>query len=228
MEPDSRELILSLLTEKALLKQAVTDYSNQGFRSIKEALQNLADELKSKISRINKSLQVEYSVKGEAEVEFSLAGDTIVFLQHSNIFTFYHSHEIWKTSYLKDDPTRAFCGQIFIYNFLSDSFKYFRGNDVGYLIARIFINKDRHFFVEGKRQLGFLYNDFPNTVFDAILARKVVESVVLYCLDFDPFTAPYDQVGMVSVQEVLESTLRSKIATGKRLGFKFQSDTDLL
>ena len=49
-----------------------------------------------------------------------------------------------------------------IYNFLADSFKYNRLNDVGYLVGRVFLNKDLHYFVEGKRQLGFLYNDFVN------------------------------------------------------------------
>lgn len=227
MENKSRELILSLLSEKAAVKQAVMENCRNGFSEISSALKYLADDLRPHISKISKALLVEFSVKGESEIEFSLAGDTIVFLMHNNVFTFDQSHEIWKTSYLKDDPTRAFCGTIYIYNFLSDSIKFLHENDMGYLIARLFINKEGHFFVEGKRQLGFLYNDFQNAVFDADQARKVTESSILYSLDFDPFTPPYDQVGVVSVQQVLESTLRSKIATGKRLGFKFQADSDL-
>jgi len=227
METKSRELILSLLAEKASMKQAVMENCRDGFITISNALKSLADDLRPRISKINKSLLVEFSVKGDSEVEFSLAGDTILFLMHNNVFTFDQSHEIWKTSYLKDDPTKAFCGTIYIYNFLSDSIKFLNENDTGYLIARLFINKEGHFFVEGKRQLGFLYNDFQNEVFNADQAQKVVESAILYCLDFDPFTPPYEQVGVVSVQQVLESTLRSKIATGKRLGFKFQADSDL-
>ena len=35
----------------------------------------------------------------------------------------------------------TFCGIINIYNFLSDSFKYNRESDLGYLVGRIFINK---------------------------------------------------------------------------------------
>src|SRR5262245_922274 len=225
---DPRDLILSLLAEKAGTKQAVTDHSNRGFQLVKDALRKLAEDLRPKASRLNSAVTVEYAVKGELEVEFSLAGDTIVFLLHSNVFTFDGSHDIWKSSYIKEDTSRAYCGQIFVYNFLSDSMKFFREKDMGYLIARIFINKEGHFFVEGKRQLGFLYNDFANAVFDEEQARKVTESAVIYCLDFDPFVPPYDEVGIVSVQEVLESSLRSKIATGKRLGFKFQADTDLI
>jgi len=224
----SREQIVSLLVEKATVKQAVTDQSQRAFSAIRHSLKQLAVELKHQVAGKRPPMPVEYSVKGESEVEFSLTGDTIVFLKHSNVFTFDRDHGIWKLSYVKDDESRAFCGQIFVYNFLSDSFRYSRSNDIGYLIARIFVNKEGHFFVEGKRQLGFLYNDFEKAILDDGLARKVVESCVLYCLDFDPYVPPYDKVGIVSVQEVLESTLQSKIATGKRLGFKFQADSDII
>jgi len=223
----NRDKILSLLAEKAKLKQTVSEQAALGFEHVKDKLKSLTEELRPRVAKIHKTIPVEFSLKGNAEVEFSLAGDTIVFLLHSNVFTFDPSHEIWKLSYVKEDVSRAFCGQIYVYNFLSESLKFFRGNDTGYLVARIFINKDGHYFVEGKRQLGFLYNDFPNAVFDAAQAQRVAESSVLYCLDFDPFTPPYEQVGVVSVQDVLESSLRSKIANGKRLGFKFQADTDL-
>ena len=137
----TRDLILSTLAEKAGTKQAVSDFSSQGFQHIRDALRKLTEELRPKLSKIHSSLVVEYQVKGELEVEFSLAGDTMVFLLHSNVFTFDTNHEIWKMSYIKDDPSRAFCGQIFIYNFLSDSMKLYRERDLGYLIARIFINK---------------------------------------------------------------------------------------
>ena len=55
-----------------------------------------------------------------------------------------------KQKYVKEDKMRSFCGVIHVYNFLNDSFKYNRLNDVGNLVARIFVNKDKHFFVEGE------------------------------------------------------------------------------
>ena len=224
----SRKQIVSLLVEKATVKQAVTEQSQRAFSAVRQALKQLSDDLKHHLAGKRPPLPVDYSVRGEFEVEFSLAGDTIVFLLHSNVFTFDRDHGIWKLSYVKDDESRAFCGQILVYNFLSDSFKYSRSNDIGYMIARIFVNKEGHFFVEGKRQLGFLYNDFDQATLEDGLARKVVESCVMYCLDFDPYVPPYDKVGLVSVQQVLESSLQSRLATGKRLGFKFQADSDII
>jgi len=113
-----------------------------------------------------------------------------------------------------------------VFNFLSDSIKYERGNDVGYLIARIFINKEKHFFVEGKRQLGFLYNEFEKNKINKKNIRKIIESTVLYTLDFDLLTPPYDEVSQVTLQEKIAETGSSKIKTGKRVGFRFLADSD--
>ena len=91
---------------------------------------------------------------------------------HSNVFEFDKNHGIWKISYVENNDMNSYCGIINIYNFLSDSFKYDRLDDLGYLIGRIFINKDNHYFVEGKRQLGFLYNDFGNAVIDTKAIKR--------------------------------------------------------
>ena len=156
----------------------------------------------------------------------SLADETLLFVMHTNIFTFDSTHEVWKSQYVQQNKDNAYCGKIFIYNFLSDSFKYNRTNDVGYLVGRIFINKDKHFFVEGKKQLSYLYNDFSTSVIDSECLMKIIESAILYSLDFDPFTPPFEQQGQISVGEVINANLQSRITTGKRLGFKFQSDSN--
>lgn len=221
----SRELILKLLEEKALLKLEVAERTTSGFTLLKDTLSSLQSELKSSLKKIkSKNILINYFDKGEFEAEFSIVDDTIVFMMHTNVFTFENNHDIWKTSYVQQDHSRSYCGKIYVFNFLSDSFKYNRLNDVGYLIARIFINKDNHFFVEGKRQLGFLYNDFTNAEFNTESIRNVAESAILYSLDFDPYTPPYEQMIQLTVQEILDTTMQSKMATGKRLGFRFQVD----
>jgi hypothetical protein len=145
---------------------------------------------------------------------------------HSNVFEFDKSHRIWKTSYVRDREGLSYCGMINVYNFLNDSFKYNRANDIGYLIARIFLNVENHYFVEGKRQLGFLYNDFAHAVIDEETLRRIVESTIVYCLDFDLFTPPFDAVKEVSVNEIMEASFANQFRTGKRLGFRFHADND--
>ena len=133
---------------------------------------------------------------------------------------------MWRNSYVKEDHTRSFCGIINIYNFLNDSFTYNRMNDLGYIIGRMFVNKENHYFLEGKRQLGFLYNDFVHTVIDSNAIKAVLESTILYCLDFDLFTPPFDAIKEVSVSDMQTASENMQIKTGKRLGFRFQVDND--
>jgi hypothetical protein len=224
MPEPSNEKILKLLQEKVLLKNDVFNISKEVFNAFKKNLSQLSTDLKASLKGLSKDILVEYKDTGEFEAQFTLADETLVFVLHSNIFTFDNSHEIWKNKYVQQDTKRAFCGKIFIYNFLSDSFRYNRSNDVGYLIARIFINKEKHFFVEGKKQLGHLYNDFTVTILDEENIQKIIETAVLYSLDFDPFTPPFESITEISVKEVLEASVQTRIATGKRLGFQFEGD----
>ena len=69
-----------------------------------------------------------------------------------------------------------------------------------------------------------MFNDFANAKLDANAVRGILEAIMLYSLDFDPFTPPFDGVQQITVNEVMESTLQNRIATGKRLGFRFQSE----
>ena len=54
----------------------------------------------------------------------------------------------------------------------------------------------------------------------------MVLSVILYTLDFDLLTPPYDQVNQVTVSEMNELNANVQLSTGKRLGFRFQADSD--
>jgi hypothetical protein len=221
-----KELIEQLLKEKASVKQDVFQNTIAAFTDLKNVVKSVADEIKPVAQKIDKRLIVEYKDKSEFELELRVAGDILLFHMHTNVFEFETSHQMWKTSYVRENPARSFCGMINIYNFLSDSFKYNRANDLGYLIARIFLNSEKHFFVEGKRQLGYLYNDFANAVINETEIRKIIESAVVYCLSFDLFTPPFEEMKVLTISQVLEESSMMQVKTGKRLGFRFQSDSD--
>lgn len=222
----THDLILNLLKEKSSLKQDVFHTNIALFNELKKIIKAVADDLKPKAQAIDKRLIVEYRERNVHEVELRVAGDVLLFHMHTNVFEFDTSHHIWKTSYVKSNPAKSYCGVINIYNFLSDSFKYQRVNDLGYLIARLFVNYEQHFFVEGKRQLGFLYNDFANATITPETLREIVESAVSYCLDFDLFTPPFDEVKVISLGQLEDESSMMNLKTGKRLGFRFQADTD--
>lgn len=224
----SKQLIIELLREKAIHKQNVYANIFANFKLFKEKAEATASFLSQQITTEDKRVEIIYTDKSDFEFHLKVAGDLIIFHMHTNIFDFDKSHPIWKNSYVKENNLNAYCGLINVYNFLSDSFKYNRTNDIGYLIGRIFVNKDNHYFVEGKRQLSFLYNDFNNAVLEASKIDSIIDSIILYALSFDLLTPPYDSMKEVSMQEILEVS-QTNISTGKRLGFKFQADTnDLL
>jgi len=224
----THELILKTLKEKSSLKQDVYFNTTKIFDEFRSVLKELAEEFRTEAKQIDRRIIVDYSDKGEFDVEFKIASDVLIFHQHSNIFEFDQSHPIWKTSYVRNNDWKSYCGMINVYNFLNDSFKYNRVNDIGYLIARIFVNKEFHFFVEGKRQMAFLYNDFVNGVIDRESIKSICQSAILYCLDFDLFTPPYDNVKEVTVYDIQELSNNPQLQTGKRLGFKFQADDDFI
>jgi hypothetical protein len=220
------ELILKSLKEKSGMKQDVYEKTYQAFNMMKTVAFEIIRDINADPSHSDKRVIIEYRERGEFEFEIRISGDLLIFAMHTNIFEFDKSHQIWRSSYLKEDHYRSFCGMINIYNFLNDSFRYNRMNDLGYLIGRIFTNKENHYFVEGKRQLGFLYNDFVHATIDKEAIKAVLESTILYCLNFDLFTPPFDSIKEISVSEMQAASESMQIKTGKRLGFRFQADSD--
>jgi len=204
------------------MKQEVYRNTTVAVKMMKSYLENLAADLKKKMDEIDKGVLVEFEERGDFELRLKLGGDILIFLMHSNVFDFDDSHIMYKTGYVKEEPYRSYCGMISIYNFLSDSFKYNRESDLGYLIGRMFVNKDNHCFVEGKKKLGFMYSDFANQITTRELVGKIIDSAILYSMSFDLLTPPYGHVMEVSVHEVNSVSQASRMKTGKRLGFKFQ------
>jgi hypothetical protein len=216
------------LIGKAELKQLVYRNTVDAFRQFKDITVQMVNDYVAycETKKITDPIPFEVKTKSDFQLELKFAGDLLLFNMHTNIFEFPRQHEVLRTSYVKEDKSRSYCGIINIYNFLADSFKYNRVNDSGYLIGRIFINKDKHYFIEGKRELGFLFNNFGKHILDADKARSIVEAAISYTINFDLLTPPYEQVKVVSVNEMKTELDTISLKTGKRLGFKFQADQD--
>ena len=221
---DSERNILKLLEEKSSIKQKVYKITKEVFAEIQEVLGTKANRLNAAIS--DSDVHISYENSGDFDAKLKFSGDTLLFHMHTNIFDFEASHQMHKTSYVKEDKMRSFCGLINIYNFLSDSLKYNRFNDSGFLIARIFVNKDRHFFVEGDKELGFLFNDFMNQQINKEHIDNIINAVMEYSLNFDLEAPDMNNVSTVSVHEILDINNNHKIKTSKRLGFKLSSETN--
>jgi len=223
---ESQDLMFGMVRDKSILKQDIFNNITLNFKVLKQVLKEVGDDLKEQISEVDDRVIVEYKETGEFEAQIRIAGDLLIFQMHSNVFRFDRNNTLWNTSYLNENENRGYCGIINIYNFLNDSFKYNRANDFGYMVGRIFINHENHFMVEGKRQLGFLYNDFINSVIDKDKLKSIIQSAIIYCLDFDLLVPKYDLVKEVSVKQINQLIDDQKLKTAKRLGFVFKSNSD--
>ncbi|MCK9617620.1 MAG: hypothetical protein M0R21_07260 [Lentimicrobiaceae bacterium] len=218
--------IFETLKSKANLKLDVYDVTLGIFKDFKTVVAQMAEEFSIQRTSEERYIPFEFKDKSEFEFEFRFAGDVLIFMMHTNIFEFSREHEVMRLPYIRDDKHRSYCGVIHIYNFLADSFKYNRMNDVGYLIGRVFINKEKHYFIEGKREIGSLYPNFATAVIENGSIRNLVEKAMLYTLNFDLLSPPYEQVKEVTLYEMQAVLDNMKIRTGKRLGFRFQSDKE--
>jgi hypothetical protein len=225
-EKATQELIFQTVKDKSVLKQDVFNNIILNFKILKQVLKEIGDDLSSRIESVDERVIIEYKDTGEFEAQLRVAGDVLVFHMHTNVFKFDSQNSLWNTSYFKENGNRGYCGLINVYNFLNDSIKYNRVNDSGYMIGRVFVNAENHFMVEGKRQMGFLYNDIINSVIDKEKMKAIIQSAVLYTLDFDLLIPPYDQVKEVSVLEIQQLSDKLKLKTAKRLGFQFKADSD--
>ncbi|RLD88571.1 MAG: hypothetical protein DRJ09_08160 [Bacteroidetes bacterium] len=223
--PNNQALFTDLVN-KSTLKQQVYQVTLKSFNNLKKVIEQYVSNYREfvKSDKKNPDILFESNDNGQFEIELKFGSDILIFIMHSNVFEFPRDHEVMKTSYVKKDPSRSYHGIINIYNFLADSFKYNRVNDIGYLIGRVFINKDGSFFIEGKRELSYLYNYYGSKKFDTDAMNELVEAAIRYTLNFDLLTPHYDLVKEVSVVEMKNAVDTISLKTGKRLGFRFQSD----
>jgi len=216
--------IIEALSLKSGVKQLVYNNSIAAFNIVKEVLVNITNDFNDQLSNTSERVSLEFSDKGVFVAQIRVAGDVLIFSMHSNIFEFDRENKVWETNYLKEDPLNSYCGIINIYNFLDDSFRYQRLDDLGYLIARIFINRNNHIFVEGKRQTGYQYKTFGKTKTSKAILRKIISRAMGYALAFDLLVPPYENVKIATVRQLSEKMNISQLKTGKRLGFQFNSD----
>ena len=215
------ESIVNTIENKASLKQKIYRNTLDAFSKLKNCTKEIISDLQEKATQFDQGVSITFLEKGDFEFQLKIGGDVIVFMMHTNVFDFDKSHHIWKTAYVKEDQSRSYCGNINVYNFLADSFKYHRFDDIGYLIARMFINSENHFFVEGRRQLNFMHNDFVNQTLEDVCVRNIIQQAIIYSMDFDLYSPPFNHVQEISVGQLLTESSGMHLKTGKRVGYKF-------
>lgn len=216
---NQRATIITLLKEKAVMKQDVYKNTLAAFDLLKMVIQEISTDLKEQVHDMDKRIGIDGNYANSYSAQIKVAGDLLEFFMHTNVFEFDRSHPMYKTSYIRKNEYNSYCGIINVYNFLADSFKYNRTNDLGYLICRIFVNREMKFFVETKTKLGYKYNSFSAEPITKEQITEIVQDLILHAINFDLFTPPFDAVREVSVNEMQEKMSSMNLRIGKRLGY---------
>lgn len=216
---NQKQAIIKLLAEKSVMKQNVFANTIKVFDQLKNASRNISDEFAREIKSVDSRVTLGFKEFNQQSFQMKVAGDMLQFDMHTNVFEFDRSHAIYKTGYVKQNDLNSFCGIISVYNFLSDSFKYNRLNDVGFLIARIFVNREMRFFIETKTNLNFRYSQYSEAPISEENIRDIINELIIFAISFDLFIPPYDAVKQVSVMEIQEKASSVVLKTGKRLGY---------
>ena len=152
--------LCNLLITKGELKQSIFAVTLETMQLFKDAAKSFEEYYRDTYADDHDNIPVLFTNKNQYQFMLKFGGDVLIFLMHTNVFEFSRDHEVMRTPYIKEDRDRSYCGMIQIFNFLGDSLKYDRVNDLGYMIGRIFINKEGHYYIEGKRDLENFLRSF--------------------------------------------------------------------
>lgn len=214
----NQKTILDLLKSKSALKQDIADNTHQAFLQIKKILEGEMMELRGQVE--DERVRVNVLEKGDHELQVMIGSDALFFQKHSNVFRLEESHPLMQDEEIRSNTDLQYFGMINIFNFLADSVLYNRFNDSGFLIGRIFVNKNLELFVEGRGQLDFLFKrPQENPISDQIL-KHIIQCSFSFALDFDLIMPDYESMEEVSLHQILAISNELQLKTSKRLGFK--------
>lgn len=218
----NRQQLIDLLMHKSALKQDVADDLEVVFADLRKLIDLEIKALKEVIT--DERVRLFVKDRGDHEFHVYIGSDVLVFNLHHNVFRLPDSNPLWGTSYFKSQPNNGYFGTIHIYNFLAESLQQNRLDDQGYLLARIFVNHERHFFIEGKDSLGYTFSDPQHMLLSSEMLQLIAQMSFAYALQFDLYIPPFELMDEVSVGQIYVMGEQLKLRTAKRLGFKMSAD----
>ncbi|RYU78500.1 hypothetical protein EWM57_13810 [Hymenobacter persicinus] len=218
---DRLDQIFEGLKQKSIAKQAIFRNTGAAFDLLRKVSQELVVELSRKLSPVDSSVLVEYRPVSDMEFHIKFSGDLLVFVMHSNIVTFPDDYGPMPSKYVEQDFRRRFFGHIMAYNFMADSIKYQRLNDPGYLVGRLLINIENHYFLEGVQQLELPDNDMADNFLTPDMLRLFVESAMIAAVNNDLIAPPMQDIQKITVKQKLEN---QQVSRGSKVGFSFSSE----
>jgi len=217
-EIDPLERIRLLLEYKSTAKQVTYKKLLAAFESLAKESKRVIAELKKKVHSSDADVTLEYTRVNDHEFQVKLAGDLIIFVLHTNIVTFDDTHDVMKDPYIRSADINRYFGQIMIYNFMSDSLQFHRINDPGYLLARLLINHDGRYIIEGEGKLGVVFSHISDAPITEGDLNILVKLALTLAIENDLMAPPYPQVKFITLHQKIEKT--QELGAGQKIGFR--------
>lgn len=222
MEPgkelDPLDNIQRMLESKSAAKQITFRKLLGAFETLSKESKRVVSELKKKIKPGDQDVTVDFVKINDHEFQVKLAGDMLIFVLHTNIVTFEETHDVMKDPYIQKQEINRYFGQIMIYNFMSDSIKFHRINDPGYLLARLLINHDGRYIIEGEGKLGVVFSHISEAEITEHDLNILVKLALTLAIENDLMAPPYPQVKFITLYQKLEKT--QELGAGQKIGFR--------
>ena len=218
---DRLNQIFDGLKQKSTAKQAIFRNALAAFDCLRLVSQELVVELTRKLTPLDSSVVIEYRSINDMEFHIRFSGDLLIFVMHSNVVTFPDDYGPMPSAYVAADFRRRFFGHIMAYNFLANSIKYQRLNDPGYLVGRLLVNINNHYFLEGVQQLELPDNDMSDNAVTPDAMRLFVESAMIAAVNNDLIAPGLPEIQKISVKQKLEN---QQVSRGSKVGFSFSNE----
>ena len=225
MRQDPLKRIAKQLETKSTVKQRAYRVLCTLFKKMELETRDVVKEINKNVLINDHDITIKFKKVNEHEFHLKVAGDLLVFIMHTNIITMDKTHAINHSPAIAEDPRRKYMGQIMVYNFMADSFKYNRLRDPGYLIARFLINFEEHFFIEGDRQLSFLFKDLSDKPVDATDLHVFIQLAITNAIDNDLIAPPFPEIRKITVMQKIEKT--QDMGGGNKIGFQMHYQDEL-
>lgn len=226
MSQDPIAHISELLLTKSGVKQVTYRNICQVFKLLKKEAIKLIETINAQTDTKDEDITLSVNEISDQEFHVKVAGDLLVFFLHTNIITLSEDYAFNKSSYVQGNAARKYLGQINVYNFMADSLKYNRLNDPGYLLARLMVNFENRFIVEGDRQINFMFESVSEKPLEKTDLSILIQLIITQAINNDLVVPPFQKIRNISLQQkLLQSELMG--AGNKKIGFQMSSQQDV-
>lgn len=213
--------IAEQIESKSNIKQQTYRQLCLTFKRMKKEAHEVVDQINARLSNKDEDITIEVISVSDQEFHIKIAGDLLIFLLHTNIVTLAPEHSFNKSDYVAENTARKYLGQINIYNFMADSVTYNRLNDPGYLLARLSLNFEKYFLVEGEKQLSFMFDTVSSAPISETDIKVIIQLVIAQAIDTDLVTRPFPQIRTITLNEKVLKT--QAMGGGYKIGFQMSS-----